>query len=74
MRCFVKVFITFFYWIIVFIPLLKSNPQLNKSEGGTVYISETSARTSGNYKCEISVEGTFQTVAAEKLMTVEGMY
>ncbi|CAG2107203.1 unnamed protein product [Medioppia subpectinata] len=42
-----------------------------KSEGGTVYITETNGMTSGNYKCEISVEGTFQTVAAEKLMTVE---
>jgi hypothetical protein len=45
---------------------------LFKSEGGTVIISETNGKTSGKYKCEISVEGTFQTVAAEKLMTVEG--
>ena len=46
--------------------------QLYKSNGGTVYIRETNGQTSGNYKCEISVEGTFQTVAAEKLMTVVG--
>ena len=45
---------------------------MNKSDGGTVYIRETNGRTSGNYKCEISVEGTFQTVFAEKLMMVEG--
>lgn len=49
---------------------LSSKLQVNKSEGGRVVITETNRKTSGNYKCEISVEGTFQTVAAEKLMTV----
>jgi hypothetical protein len=39
-----------------------------------VIIRETNGKASGKYKCEISVEGTFQTIAAEKLMTVEGMY
>lgn len=35
-------------------------------------IVEPTGKTSGKYKCEISIEGTFQTVAAEKLMTVMG--
>ncbi|CAG2165815.1 unnamed protein product, partial [Oppiella nova] len=52
-------------------PLDGINVDLNKSEGGTVTISGTNVRTTGNYKCEISVEGTFQTVFAEKLMTVD---
>lgn len=41
-----------------------------RSGGGTVYIREANGKTTGKYKCEISIEGTFQTVAAEKLMTV----
>ena len=45
---------------------------MNKSEAGRVVIEETEGRTSGKYKCEISIEGTFHTVAAEKLMTVMG--
>ncbi|XP_054169314.1 uncharacterized protein LOC128966490 [Oppia nitens] len=52
-------------------PLDGINVDLNKSEGGTVLISSINMRTGGNYKCEVSVEGTFQTVAAEKLMTVD---
>lgn len=44
--------------------------QIDRSGGGTVYIREANGKTSGKYKCEISVDGTFQTVAAEKLMTV----
>ena len=47
---------------------------MNKSEGGRIVIEETNGKTSGKYKCEISIEGTFQTVAAEKLMTVLGKY
>lgn len=43
---------------------------IDRSGGGTVYIREANGKTSGKYKCEISVDGTFQTVAAEKLMTV----
>ncbi|OTF77101.1 hypothetical protein BLA29_011913, partial [Euroglyphus maynei] len=43
---------------------------INKSEGGHVVITETNKKTTGNYKCEISVDGTFQTVAAEKSMIV----
>ena len=46
--------------------------QVNKSEAGRVLIEETNGKTTGKYKCEISIEGTFQTVAAEKLMTVMG--
>lgn len=37
-------------------------------------ITETNKKTTGNYKCEISVEGTFQTVAAEKSMIVMGKF
>lgn len=37
-------------------------------------IVETNGKTTGKYKCEISIEGTFQTVAAEKLMTVLGKF
>lgn len=37
-------------------------------------IVETNGKTSGKYKCEISIDGTFQTVAAEKLMTVNGKW
>ncbi len=47
---------------------------MQKSDGGTVYLRETNGLTSGNYKCEISVEGTFQTVAKEALMMVEGKF
>ena len=45
---------------------------MNKSDSGRVVIEQTNGKTSGKYKCEISIEGTFQTVAAEKLMTVMG--
>ncbi|XP_027205814.1 uncharacterized protein LOC113799394 isoform X2 [Dermatophagoides pteronyssinus] len=55
-----------------FFPLDGINVNINKSEGGHVVISETNKKTTGNYKCEISVEGTFQTVAAEKSMIVMG--
>ena len=48
--------------------------QVNKSEAGRVLIEETNGKTTGKYKCEISIEGTFQTVAAEKLMTVLGNF
>ncbi|CAG2180536.1 unnamed protein product, partial [Oppiella nova] len=54
-------------------PLEGINVDFYKSEGGTVFLTEANGMTSGNYKCEISVEGTFQTVFAEKLMTVDGM-
>ncbi|KAH9526685.1 uncharacterized protein LOC124496156 isoform X2 [Dermatophagoides farinae] len=55
-----------------FFPLDGVNVNVNKSEGGRVVITETNKKTTGNYKCEISVEGTFQTVAAEKSMIVMG--
>ncbi|KAI2805595.1 hypothetical protein BLOT_004593, partial [Blomia tropicalis] len=55
-----------------FFPLDGINVNINKSEGGRVVIVETNGKTTGKYKCEISIEGTFQTVAAEKLMTVLG--
>nr|XP_027205750.1 uncharacterized protein LOC113799335 [Dermatophagoides pteronyssinus] len=51
-------------------PLDGIQVDLSKSSGSIVYIRRASSKTSGKYKCEISVEDTFQTVAAEKLMTV----
>ena len=54
--------------IITIIQLITNQP--TRSGGGTVYIREANGKTTGKYKCEISIEGTFQTVAAEKLMTV----
>ncbi|KAH9526712.1 hypothetical protein DERF_000776 [Dermatophagoides farinae] len=51
-------------------PLDGIQVDLSKSSGSIVYIRRASSKTSGKYKCEISVEETFQTVAAEKLMTV----
>ncbi|KAH9394928.1 hypothetical protein TYRP_004991, partial [Tyrophagus putrescentiae] len=53
-----------------YFPIEGINVNVNKSEGGRVVIVETNGKTSGKYKCEISIDGTFQTVAAEKLMTV----
>lgn len=35
-----------------------------------MYIRNTNEKTAGKYKCEVSVEGTFHTVAAEKMMMV----
>ncbi|KPM11600.1 hypothetical protein QR98_0101730 [Sarcoptes scabiei] len=51
-------------------PLEGIHVDLSKSSGSIVYIRRANNKTSGSYKCEISVEETFQTVAAEKLMTV----
>ncbi|KPM11605.1 hypothetical protein QR98_0101780, partial [Sarcoptes scabiei] len=53
-----------------FFPLDGIEVNINKSEGGRVFLTATDKKTTGNYKCEISVDGTFQTVAAEKLMIV----
>lgn len=44
--------------------------KMERSGGGSVYIRNTNDKTAGKYKCEISVEGTFHTVAAEKMMMV----
>ncbi|XP_015791368.1 uncharacterized protein LOC107368100 isoform X2 [Tetranychus urticae] len=40
----------------------------DKSNQGIVVLSNVSLNSTGRYKCEISVEGTFQTVIKEKYM------
>ena len=55
-----------------YFPLEGVEVDVNKSSGSHVLIRTTNGKTSGKYKCEISVDGTFQTVAAEKFMAVHG--
>ncbi|GIX69568.1 ig-like domain-containing protein [Caerostris extrusa] len=47
----------------------------DKSRNGSVFIRDISHLTAGVYKCEISADApSFQTVSAEKPMSVQGMY
>ncbi|RWS12096.1 hypothetical protein B4U79_09317 [Dinothrombium tinctorium] len=46
---------------------------LNASYNGTTWLRKVNFSASGKYKCEISAEGSFQTVFKEKIMLVTGM-
>ncbi|GFU53871.1 ig-like domain-containing protein [Trichonephila clavipes] len=54
-----------------FFPLQGLNIDLSRSSNGTVFIQDVDVSTAGNYKCEISADQpSFQTVSAEKMLTV----
>ncbi|RWS17294.1 hypothetical protein B4U79_00278, partial [Dinothrombium tinctorium] len=54
-------------------PLKYFDVDLNASYNGTTWLRKVNFSANGKYKCEISAEGSFQTVFKEKFMLVTGM-
>ncbi|XP_067131678.1 uncharacterized protein [Centruroides vittatus] len=54
-----------------FFPLQGIDVDIEHSNNGTVYLRDVSSSTAGEYRCEVSADApSFQTVAADKTMTV----